>query len=331
MTTDQLRSQYDAIRHGAGILDLSSAGKLEVGGKNAVQFLNGLVTNDVKSLQPGAGVLAAFLDVHGKVKSICRIYRLADRFLLELEPFRLEGVFGNLQRFVPAGEFTVDDVTGAQALLSLQGARSDEILARAGLHPPEAPFSFTTADDLVAGATVLIARHSRSGEPGFDLFVPSEATARLEQALLEHGQELGAMRAGQDALEVARIEDGVPVDGIDITADTILLETDLDQAVSYTKGCYLGQEIIARIHWRGQPARRLRGLLIEGDALPETGAKLLTADGGTAGYLTSAIQSLALNRVIALGYVDRHFLTPGTELRLNGGTAKVAETPFVTQ
>jgi len=330
MTTDQLRAQYDAIRHGAGIVDLSSAGKLEVGGKNAVQFLNGLVTNDVKSLQPGAGVLAAFLDVHGKVKSICRIYRLADRFLLEFEPSRREVVFDNLKRFVPAGEFTVDDVTGVHALLSLQGARAHEVLARAGLQPPEAPFSFTTAD-LVEGVPVLIARHSRSREPGFDLFVPSEAAARLEQALLEHGQEFGAMRVGQDALEVARIEDGIPVDGIDITGDTILLETDLDQAVSYTKGCYLGQEIIARIHWRGQPARRLRGLLIEGDALPTNGAKLITADGVTAGYLTSVIQSLALNRVIALGYVDRHFLTPGTELRLNGGTARVAETPFVNQ
>jgi folate-binding protein YgfZ len=329
--TDQLRSQYDAIRHGAGILDLSSAGKLEIGGKNAVQFLNGLVSNDVKSLQPGAGLLAAFLDVHGKVKSICRIYRLADRFLLEFEPSRLEVVFNNLKRFVPAGEFTVDDVTGAQALLSLQGSRADEILARAGTPPPETPFSFTTADGLVGGVTVLIARHSRSREPGFDLFVPSEAAARLEQALLEHGQELGALRVGPPALEVARIEDGIPVDGIDITGDTILLETDLDQAVSYTKGCYLGQEIIARIHWRGQPARRLRGLLIEGDTLPANGAKLMTADGVTAGYLTSAIQSLALNRVIALGYVDRHFLTPGTELILNGGTAKVAETPFVNQ
>jgi aminomethyltransferase len=333
MTTDQLRSEYNAIRHGAGILDLSSAGKIEVGGKNATQFLNGLVSNDVKALQTGAGVLAAFLDVHGKVKAICRIYRAADHFLLEFEPSRHDFVLNNLLRFVPAGEFNVTDVTGDQALISIQGRRAEEVLGHLLRHlairMPDPPFHFLTSADVIAEASVMIARHSRSGEPGFDLFAPAEAATALQQALFEHGQDLGGKIIGPEALEVARIEDGVPVDGVDITGDTILLETDLDQAVSYTKGCYLGQEIIARIHWRGQPARRLRGLLIEGDSLPASGTKLLTPDGVTAGHLTSATQSLALNRVIALGYIDRHFLTPGTQLRLNGGTAKVAETPFV--
>src|SRR5262249_48756227 len=173
----------------------------------------------------------------------------------------------NLQRFVPAGDFTVTDITGKQSLISLQGPQSAEILGQCGIEAPEAPFSFLSSDHLVAGVPVMIARHSRCGAPGFDLFTQAGAAGILKEFLVEHG----GVEISPAAYEVVRIEDGVPLDGLDITGDTILLETELDQAVSYTKGCYLGQEIIARIHWRGQPARRFRGLLIEGDNLPVSG------------------------------------------------------------
>ena len=189
----------------------------------------------------------------------------------------------------------------------------------------------------------LIARDERSARLGPDrehpalglsgLDDPVTAAPHIRQIILERGQRFGARAVGEEAFEVARIEAGVPREGPEISEKYILLETGCETAVSYTKGCYLGQEIIARIHWRGQPAKRLMGLLIEADAVPPPGAELYSADGKRVGEVTSSTRSIALGRLIALGYVHRHYLTPDTELILKSGEselgrAKVTTLPF---
>jgi len=329
-----VRGEYEAIRGGVAVIDLSPASKLMVGGKNSVQFINGLVTNDVKSLQAGDGVAAAFLNVQGKVVALCRFYNTGDHLLLELDAENREQVFKNLSRFVPAGEFFVTDVTERYALVSLQGPRASALIAELTGQPTADAPMYKFSERTLADAPTFIATHARCGEKGFDLFVPVEAAPRVWKAVLGRGQQFGARAVGQQALEIARIEAGVPREGVDVNENYILLEAGYDDAVSYTKGCYLGQEIIARIHWRGQPAKRLMGLLVEADEVPPRGTELFAADGKRVGEVTSSTRSIALDRVIALGYVHRYYLAPGTELTLKSGEselgrAKVTTTPFV--
>lgn len=329
----EVRAEYEALRTGVGVIDFLAAGKLEVSGKNAIQFINGLVTNDVKSLQAGDGVLAAFLDVHGKIVALCRFYQTGRHLFIELDRASGEKVFKNLSRFVPAGEFFLSDVSEHYALISLQGPRAAALIEELTEQPIAETPEYKYSERAIAGQPVFLTTHSRCGESGFDLFVAADAAPRIRQIILERGQPFGARAVGEEAFEMARIEAGVPREGPEISEKYILLETGCDHAVSYTKGCYLGQEIIARIHWRGQPAKRLMGLLIEAEAVPPPGTELYSTDGKRVGEVTSSTRSIALDRVIALGYVHRNYLTPGTELILkNGeselGQAQVTATPF---
>ncbi|HKX31822.1 MAG TPA: aminomethyltransferase family protein [Blastocatellia bacterium] len=330
---DHLRSEYEALRHGAGVIDLSAAGKLQVSGKNAVQFLNGLVSNDVKALPAGAGVLAAFPNLQGKLVALCRIYNLGPHLWLELDPSNREKVLKNLSRFVPAGEFFLTDVTDQYNLISVQGPRAAELIAAVTGEPVD-PAEYAISERRITEITVRVAAHRRCGETGVDLFVEAEAAPRVREAMLARGAEFGAVLVGQEAFEIARIEAGVPREGIDAGEDYIILESELNQAVSYTKGCYLGQEVIARIHWRGQPAKRLRGLILDAGEAPSPGTPVYAADGKKVGETTSSTRSFALDRNIALAYVHRYYLTPGTEFILKQGEEEVGrahlvELPFI--
>lgn len=328
-----LRGEYDAIRGGVAVIELSDAGKLQVSGKNSVQFLNGLISNDVKSLQAGEGVLAAFPTLQGKLLALCRIYNLGEHLLLELDGINREKIFKNLSRFVPAGEFLVTDVSDHFALLSLQGPRTPELIETLTGQPIDER-QYKIGERQIAGTQVFVASHNRCGETGFDLFVPTEFAQKVLETVLGRGVIFGARRAGFRAFEIARIEAGVPREGVDAGEDYIILESELESAVSYTKGCYLGQEIIARIHWRGEPAKRLRGLLIDADQLPLPGAEIFADDDKKVGEITSSARSFALDRFIALGYVHRYHLTPGTEFTLKQGgaelgRAELVELPFI--
>ncbi|MGH9801547.1 MAG: YgfZ/GcvT domain-containing protein, partial [Blastocatellia bacterium] len=315
-----------------GVIDFSSAGKLQLSGKNAVQFLNGLVSNEVKALQPGEGVLAAFPTLQGKLAALCRIYNTGEHLLIELDAINREKIFKNLSRFVPAGEFFVTDASDALAMISLQGTRSAELIESLTGQSVET-VDLKVSKREIAGIEVLIASHRRCGETGFDLFVEVGAVAKAAQKILETGKALGAREVGQAAFEIARIEAGVPREGVDAGEGYIVLESELESAVSYTKGCYLGQEVIARIHWRGQPAKRLRGFLIEADVLPPRGTELFAVGGQMAGRrageITSSTFSFALNQKIALGYAHRYCLEPGTEFVLKQGDAEIGRAKLV--
>jgi len=332
---NNLQAEYDAIRSGVAVLE-TLAGKLRLSGKNSVQFLNGLVSNDVKTLAPGEGVLAAFPTLQGKLAALCRIYNTGEHLLMELDAINREKIFKNLSRFVPAGEFFVTDVTEQLALISLQGPRAAELIeSLTGQQIPTDEFKIGERE--IAGTKLQIASHRRCGEIGFDLFVEAEAAANVKQAILERGKEFGAREVGEAAFEIARIEAGVPREGVDAGEEYIILESELEAAVSYTKGCYLGQEVIARIHWRGQPAKRLRGFFIEAESAPPRGIELFAVDGQMAGRrvgeITSSTRSFELG-FIALGYAHRYYLNPGTEFILKQGDAelgraKLVELPFV--
>ncbi|MET0648116.1 MAG: glycine cleavage T C-terminal barrel domain-containing protein [Pyrinomonadaceae bacterium] len=325
--------EYEAVRAGgAGLFDLSSRGRVEVSGGEAVQFLNGMLTNDVAGLAEGAWMHAAFPNPQGRLLASTRILRRGGAFLFDTEAATYPAVLKHLGRFTLAGDFRVQDLTAETALLSVQGARAAEFVASA-LGEDAA----TTARGRVTrapfgGGEVTIIRATHTSEDGFDLFVDAADAESLWDALAA----AGARPAGHEALEVLRVEAGLPRYGIDASDANVVLEVvDEAEAVSYTKGCYAGQEIIARIHWRGHVAKRLAGILFEHDAEPPPDARLRDpASGREAGRITSAVFSPRLHARVALALVKYDFLAPGTELKIFSGetevcAAHVAELPLV--
>ncbi|MEK7831567.1 MAG: hypothetical protein AAB401_10810, partial [Acidobacteriota bacterium] len=196
-----VRADYDAIRNGVAVLEFP-AGKLQLSGKNAIQFLNGLVSNEVKTLQAGDGVLATFPTLQGKLAALCRIYNIGDHLLMELDAINREKIFKNLSRFVPAGEFFVTDVSEHFAMLSLQGPRSAELIEAVTDQPLGQLQQFRIVERQIANADVFIAAHQRCGEDGYDLFVRADDAARVKQMLLRDGKNFGAREVGDAAFQI---------------------------------------------------------------------------------------------------------------------------------
>ena len=329
-------AEYEAVRGAAGVINLSSRGRVEVTGAEAVQFLNGMLTNDVAKLEDGAWAHAALPNVQGRLVASARVIRDGDAFIFDTEAATHAALFAALERFTPAGDFRVKDLTEETALLSVQGPRAAEVLVAAlgdeklGRLERGRVAVVTLGS---GGARARVIRATHTGEDGFDLFVGAASAPSLRGALTA----AGARPVGFDAAEVLRIEAGLPRYGADATAENVVLEVvDEDEAVSYTKGCYVGQEIIARIHWRGHVAKKLAGLVLDGGGEGvRPGARLKSGDGArAAGQVTSVARSPRLGRLVALGIVKYDFLAPGTALQVLDDEeevcgARVSELPHV--
>ncbi|HVF68310.1 MAG TPA: glycine cleavage T C-terminal barrel domain-containing protein [Pyrinomonadaceae bacterium] len=328
------RAEYGAVRGGAGagLFDLSSRGRVEVSGGEAVQFLNGMLTNDVAKLEDGAWMQAAFPNPQGRLLAPVRVLRRGDAFLFDTEAATYERVLKYLERYTLAGDFRVRDLTNETAMLTVQGARAVEIV-RAALGDETlnvergrvSTFRFNDAD-------VTLVRATHTAEDGVDLFVGGSDARKLWDALVE----AGARPAGFDALEVLRVEAGLPRYGVDSSDANVVLEVvDESEAVSYTKGCYTGQEIIARIHWRGHVAKKLAGIIFARDAEPPADSAVRScAEGREVGRITSTVFSPRLRRQVALAVIRYDSLAPGTELKVFSAeeelcVAHVAELPLV--
>jgi folate-binding protein YgfZ len=331
MMTETITSTgYSAVRDGgAGVIDLSARGRLQVGGSEAVMFLNGLITNDMKTLAVNSWMPAVFPNVQGRLLAAVRVIHREDGFLIDTEGATLETVAKLLSRFTLAGDFWITDLTNETSMLSVQGNGSAAIvrqaLGEAAAHVDRQHVATTQ----LASSNVTVIRATHTAEDGFDLFVAANETPTLLKALIK----AGAQPLGADTAEVLRIEAGIARYGIDMDDTNVVTETNLDDAVSFTKGCYIGQEIIARIKYRGHVAKKLAGLIVEGEASLERGAKVLSADDKEIGRVTSFTFSPQLDRIIALGYVKYDYLEPGTKVKIvaaeNGIPAVVAGLPLV--
>ena len=322
--------EYTAVRDGgAGLIDLSSRGRILISGSEAVMFLNGLITNDMKALAVNTWMPAAFPNVQGRLLAAIRVIHREDGFLIDTENVTRDTVVKLLERFTLAGDFRLADLTQNTALLSIQGAKAPEIMA--------AILGETLANlgrDAVAtvdwqGKQITLIRATHTAEDGFDLFVKATEVETLRDAFIK----AGAQPIGSDTVETLRLEAGIARFGIDMDETNVVTETNLDDAVSFTKGCYLGQEIIARIKYRGHVAKKLAGLIFASKVSPESGAKIFSSDDKEIGRVTSFAFSPHLNRTIALGYVKFDYLAPGTSVKAEAGgqqySATVAELPLV--
>ncbi len=330
-------AEHAALRETAGVLDLSFRGRLCLLGADQQAFLNGQVTNNVKDLNVGEGCYATLITAKGKMQADLNLYVLENEILLDFEPGLSESVKLRLEKYIIADDVQIVDVAPHYGLLSVQGPMSEDVLNRValGFHSSEKPMSFVSAKHETLGEIYLM-NHPRIGAGGFDLFVPSNSLAAVADKLIAAAKEIGGRACGWDALETARIEAGIPRFGADMDETNLPPEAGLDtRAVSYTKGCYIGQEVIARIRTYGQVAKALRGLrLADGlKILPKKGDKLLLGEKEV-GYITSAVASPTFDMNIALGYVRREANNVGTELHLRSSgsdtTALIVELPFTS-
>ena len=329
-------AEHRALRESAGVLDLSSRARLCLTGADRARFLNGQVTNDVKNLAPGSGCYAALVNVKGKMQADLFIHGLAEELLLDFEPGLAPAVAARFEKFIIADNVQVVDVAPHYGLLSVQGPRAAEALGKLGLgiELPVQSLQSVNVRDTTLGE-IVCARVARGSAEGFDLFVPTPSLGAVADKLVAAAREVGGCAAGWQALETLRIEAGVPRFGIDMDETTLPPEAGIEgRAVSYSKGCYIGQEIIARIRTYGQVARSLRGLRLPDDlgGLPACGEKLFH-DGREVGFITSAVRSPALGANIALGYVRRECNQPGTTLTMQTASGNlpvhIVTLPFV--
>ncbi len=325
----EMMSDYAAVREGgAGVIDLSaSRGRIRVSGSEATMFLNGLITNDIKALGENRWMPAAFPTVQGRLIGAVRVVRgNGPAFLIDTDSASHEAVLKTISRFTLAGDFHVSDVTAETVLLSVQGQRAIEVVDKVF----EKSFSDLPCNGVIEtewqNVPVTIIHATHTAEDGFDVIIDSAHAAQLLQSLTV----AGAQPVGEDALEILRVEAGIPRYGRDMDETNIVTETNLDDAVSYTKGCYVGQEIIVRIKHRGHVAKKLTGLRFETDQKIEPGTIIRSADQTEIGRITSAVVSPKLGSTVALGYVRYEQLAAGTNVIVDDEiAATIVELPFV--
>ena len=299
MSTDT-ENNYNHIRSGGSGFYEQKRGLIAVWGKEAVQFLDGLISNDMKTLEDGQQMLAAFPNAQGRLLAVVRVLRQADRYLFDTEEATREKVFENLFRFTFAGDFFVEDLS--------EQYRYFEV--------------FGSVPAALAGGFLFDAPQSKG------YFIEKERSDEFLSSL----HSAGAFQIPNELYETLRIESGTPKYGVDMDDTTIVPELGIDGLISYNKGCYIGQEIIARIHFRGHVAKRLTGLVLSeppasaGGQL--VGTELATADGKNAGRITSVTFSPKLDKTIALAFVRYDYLTEGTELQVGERFVRVSKIPF---
>jgi folate-binding protein YgfZ len=322
-----LAREYRAMQEACGLCDRSGRGLVRLGGADRVAFLHRLVTNDVNNLLAGRACYTAILTVKGKMIADARVLNRPDALLLDTEPGRAAAVTELLAHYVISEDVEVVDATGSFAVLSLVGPRAPEAAALVAGRPVP-----TLDENQIEELGDGFALGARLGQtPGVDLFVPTAQASAAFAAALERGRSIGLAPVGSEALEVVRVEAGLPRFGADMNEETIPLEANLsERAIHFNKGCYVGQEVIARATFRGAVRRRLAGLALDALPLPAPGTAFFAAGAGerASAETTSAVLSPRFGP-IALAYVRREHMAAGTELMTREGRkAWVRALPF---
>ena len=299
----------DGLRESAAWLDLSTRGKIRVTGEDRARLLHAMTTQDVQALTPGQGCYAFFLNAQGRILGDVNIFCREDSFLLDTEPETRQKLYDHIDRYIIADDVTLLDVTGEMSTIAIEGPQSAAVLERLGAPLPEADYATRS------WSGSIVARVSSTGARGYSIFMLPTKKAELIAAL-------NIPEATPEEARTVRIEHGKPRYGEEITERYLVQETAQLNAVSFSKGCYLGQEIVERVRSRAQIHRVLRRLTIDATEPPPAGTKLKSGDADSA-EIASAIYSPALGKVAALAYVRTQFAEPGTEMLLGNARAVV--------
>ena len=300
--------EYWAIRKAAGITDISHLGRLSITGKDRIAFLNGLLTNELSKANENTGIHSLLLNPKARVLADLYLHIEADRIVIDTGERPSAQVQQILDQFIITEDVKIEDLKEKNALLTIQGPASKQVLKET---------LKASVDDLGPlestglGPSLIVAR-DRTGQGGYDILLPSDEAEPVWQGFLLKGEH-GLLPVGLEAFEVLRLEAGIPKYGVDVDENTIVLEAGYQDAISFTKGCYMGQEVVARATHIGRVNRRLSQLHIDTTETLSSDAKIL-ANGGPVGSVTSAAFSPGLGKTVALGYVGRDNAVVGKEL-----------------
>lgn len=329
-----MSSEYAALRRTAGLFRRRDRGRLAVGGADRGEYLQGLLTNDIRGLARGVGCYAAYLTPQGRMLADMEVGNVSDHLLIDLHESVRELVAARFESLIFAEDVHVSDWTAGWDGLAVSGPLAGEVVASAltalagdGAEPPApGPPGHGCAQVSLGDAECIVMRTDPLGGPGLDLWVETHGTARLQSAL----GTAGGIEVGAAACEAVRIENGRPAFPVDMDGGTIPLEAGIEtRALSFTKGCYVGQEVIVRILHRGQGriARKLSGLECVGPlTVPFAAGTPLYRGAASVGHVTSSCVSPARGSVVALAYVARKFLDVGTELEVGPARRAVVVT-----
>lgn len=310
--------EYAAAHNSAAMIDRSSQGTIVLTGVDRASFLHALLTNDIALLPMGTGVYAAYLTPQGRMISDMRVIETGNRMLLNVEREVAAPLAARFDKLIFSEDVQVRDATSELATIGMHGPSASAMINRAtGISVADLANQY----DNVTSGTLTIVRDDALGLPGYDVYVPASDADAVRAKLIG----AGAVPASEETGETLRIEAARPRFGIDMTTDTIPLEAGLeDRAISFTKGCYVGQEVIIRVMHRGHGriARRLVSIVLTNGAVPARADKIQLGDR-IVGEITSATASPKLDAPLALGYVQRDHAAPGTELTVNGSQARV--------
>jgi folate-binding protein YgfZ len=318
-----MTGEFRALISEAGIYDLSSRARISLTGSDRVRWMNGMVTNNIRDLEPGHGVYAFLLNPQGHILGDLYAFNRRESLLVETGQEQAEKILGVFDKYIIMDDVEVSNVTGQRSGFGIAGPKSSEALRAAGFDIPELkPLQF--AETSWQQSSVMVVRGDNRCVESFELWLSPENVEKARLSLLK----AGAKPVGTSALDLLRIASGIPRYGVDIRERDLPQETEQDRALNFSKGCYVGQEIVERIRSRGQVRRKFTGFEIDGQ-LPAAGSKI-QVEGKEVGEITSAASLLPAKgeRRVALGYLRREAATPGKTVDAGGSVATVSNLPF---
>ncbi|MBI2678811.1 MAG: aminomethyl transferase family protein [Candidatus Koribacter versatilis] len=311
--------EFAALRSGGGVYDLGRRAQLVVSGNDRVRWMNGMVTNNIRDLQVGRGTYNFLLNAQGHILADMYIYNRGEALMVDTDVSQSHTVLQLFDKYIIMDEVEVSDASGKLTAIGLAGPEAAGLLKQLELNIPAEPLATADTDWQGVGTTVI-----RKDTPNsFEVWLAPANAEALWNSLVA----AGATPVGYEALELARVADGIPRFGVDIREKDLPQETAQERALNFNKGCYLGQEIVERIHARGAVHRSLAGFEFT-EGAPQPGAKI-TAAGKDVGLLTSVAQLPNGNHcTLALGYIRREAGKPGSEVEAEGAQARVSSLPF---
>ena len=331
---DSIHQQCLTTQKSCGFFDHSHHGILKISGADRIKFLHNILTNDIQFLKAGRGVRACFLNAQAQIIAVFDTLAFQDRVLLLTEAPQLSGVQNQLEKLIIAEQVDVENVSDRFHLFSVHGPKSEEYLKSIfnqteplpKNHPEHINAHFENSD-------VVLIRMNLIGDKGYGILAPRDSEIDLKLRLTNLILESKFMEIEEPAFEIMRITGGIPKHGIDYDETNLPLESHLDETVSYTKGCYPGQEIIARLDARGGVSKKLSGLVLKGELIPKKG-DLILDEGIEVGKVTSAAFTPVLKKTVVLGYLKKDYWMIGHSLVINSEgveiPVRVEPLPFYT-
>lgn len=327
-----IADEYSAAKEAVTLMERPYFGLLKVSGKDHVDLLHRMTTNELRNLKPGEGQINIFTDEKGRIVDRCSLQKFADAIGLITSPGRSEKIASWIEKYTFLEDVTVEDRASRLGILSVFGPRGVDVLDALFADNPQMPL-YHHKQMVWDKFAVRVYRTGELAVPTFDLIADWESLPALWEALMEKGSEFGLKPMGEESYEVLRIENGWPVSGKDFDESRNPHEAQMGPYLNFDKGCYIGQEVIARLDTYEKVQKYLTGIMLESNAMPRTRDAVRIA-GQEAGFLTSVIHSPGLKKNIALAYVRTNFIREGVEVLIESGEHKISgkllKLPFVT-